>query len=103
MASARGVDFIRGEIRRLPAGHPSRTPHQDPTFGAGGRATAPLPDDGADLGFEGYDFWPSKLDSFSLPGEDERDERVALARVRRAELVKAFVTSPEYRRRFGQP
>ncbi|MET0644995.1 MAG: Calx-beta domain-containing protein [Pyrinomonadaceae bacterium] len=52
---------------------------------------------------EGYDFWLAKLDSFSLPGEDVRDERVALARVRRAEMVKAFMTSLEYRRRFGQP
>ena len=61
------------------------------------------PDDLPDFTFEGYDFWLSKLDSFSLPGENVRDERVALARVRRAEMVKAFVTSLEYRRRFGQP
>jgi uncharacterized delta-60 repeat protein len=61
------------------------------------------PDDVPDFGFEGYDFWLSKLDGFSSPGEDVRDERVALARVRRAEMVKAFVTSLEYRRRFGQP
>jgi hypothetical protein len=61
------------------------------------------PADAPDLSFEGYDFWLSKLDSFSLPGEDVRDERVALARVRRAEMVKAFVTSLEYRSRFGQP
>ena len=56
-----------------------------------------------DLDFSGYDFWLSKLDGFSLPGEDVRDERVALARVRRAEMVKAFVTSVEYRRRVGEP
>jgi uncharacterized delta-60 repeat protein len=61
------------------------------------------PEDPPDFNFEGYDFWLAKLDSFSLPGEDVRDERVALARVRRAEMVKAFVTSVEYRRRFGQP
>ncbi|MFL6255540.1 MAG: Calx-beta domain-containing protein, partial [Pyrinomonadaceae bacterium] len=60
-------------------------------------------DTAPDFDFEGNDFWLSKLDSFSLPGEDVRDERVALARVRRAEMVKAFVTSIEYRRRFGQP
>ncbi len=52
---------------------------------------------------EGYDFWLAKLDSFSLPGEDVRDESVALARVRRAEMVKAFMTSLEYRGRFGEP
>ncbi|HEX8146363.1 MAG TPA: Calx-beta domain-containing protein [Pyrinomonadaceae bacterium] len=61
------------------------------------------PDEPPDFGFEGYDFWLSKLESFSLPGEDVRDERVALARIRRAEMVKAFVTSIEYRSRFGQP
>ncbi len=61
------------------------------------------PDDMPDFSFEGYDFWLSKLDGFSLPGEDVRDERVALARVRRAEMVKAFVTSLEYRQRFGRP
>ena len=61
------------------------------------------PDDLPDFTFEGYDFWLSKLDSFSLPGENVRDERVALARVRRAEMVKAFITSLEYRQRFGEP
>ncbi|MBV8858897.1 MAG: hypothetical protein JOZ02_18340 [Acidobacteria bacterium] len=61
------------------------------------------PSDAPDNTFEGYDFWLAKLDSFSLPGEDVRDERVALARVRRAEMVKAFVTSLEYRQRFGRP
>ncbi|MFN2415631.1 MAG: Calx-beta domain-containing protein, partial [Pyrinomonadaceae bacterium] len=61
------------------------------------------PDAAPDFDFSGYDFWLAKLDSFSLPNEDVRDERVALARVRRAEMVKAFVTSLEYRRRFGQP
>jgi uncharacterized delta-60 repeat protein len=61
------------------------------------------PDETPDFNFDGYDFWLSKLDSFSRPDEDVRDERVALARVRRAEMVKAFVTSLEYRRRFGQP
>ncbi|MBV9927671.1 MAG: DUF4214 domain-containing protein [Acidobacteria bacterium] len=56
-----------------------------------------------DYSFDGYDFWLAKLDSFSLPDENVRDERVALARIRRAEMVKAFVTSVEYRQRFGQP
>ncbi|HEX8119483.1 MAG TPA: hypothetical protein VF521_19545, partial [Pyrinomonadaceae bacterium] len=61
------------------------------------------PNDQPDVGFAGYDFWLSKLDSFSLPGEDVRDERVALARVNRAEMVRAFILSAEYRQRFGRP
>jgi uncharacterized delta-60 repeat protein len=61
------------------------------------------PNGAPDQDFQGYDFWLSKLDSFSLPGEDVRDERVALVRIRRAEMVKAFVTSLEYRQRFGPP
>ena len=37
---------------------------------------------------------------FTLPGEDARNEQVALSRVRRAEMVKAFIESGEYRRPF---
>ena len=59
------------------------------------------PADAPDFGFTGYDFWLDKMNAFSSPGEDVRDEAVALARVRRAEMVRAFVTSIEYRRRFG--
>ncbi|MEP6819542.1 MAG: choice-of-anchor Q domain-containing protein [bacterium] len=59
------------------------------------------PDDAPDNNFSGYDFWQAKLDSFTLPGEDARNESVALARVRRAEMVKAFIESAEYRQRFG--
>lgn len=40
------------------------------------------------------------MNSFTLPGEDARNEQVALARVRRAEMVKAFIESAEYRERF---
>ena len=40
------------------------------------------------------------MNSFTLPGEDARNESVALARVRRAEMVKAFIVSTEYRERF---
>ena len=44
------------------------------------------------------------MNSFTLPGEDARNESVALARVRRAEMVKAFLESAEYRQRFfGAP
>ena len=39
--------------------------------------------------FAGYNFWLSKLEEF---GGDYR----------RAEMVKAFITSIEYRQRFGQ-
>ena len=50
------------------------------------------PDDAPEpgLNFNGYNFWLSKLEEF---GGDYR----------RAEMVKAFVTSLEYRQRFGQP
>jgi len=41
------------------------------------------------------------MNSFTQPGENVRDEQVALRRVRRAEMVTAFITSGEYRQRFG--
>jgi len=47
------------------------------------------PDSGPDSDFAGYNFWLSKLEEF-------RGDFVA------AEMVKAFVSSIEYRRRFGQ-
>jgi hypothetical protein len=59
------------------------------------------PDDAPDHNFSGYAFWLAKLNEFTLPGEDARDESVALARVRRAEMVQAFIESAEYRQRFG--
>ncbi|HKG15603.1 MAG TPA: DUF4394 domain-containing protein [Pyrinomonadaceae bacterium] len=46
------------------------------------------PNAAPDSGFGGYDFWLAKLDSF---GGDYR----------RAEMVKAFLSSDEYRKRFG--
>ncbi|MCA1594028.1 MAG: DUF4394 domain-containing protein [Acidobacteria bacterium] len=46
------------------------------------------PNDFPDADFSGYDFWLAKLDSFN--GD-----------FRRAEMVKAFITSTEYRKRFG--
>ncbi|MGB8507079.1 MAG: hypothetical protein WCD76_01625, partial [Pyrinomonadaceae bacterium] len=58
------------------------------------------PDNAPDNNFNGYNFWLSKLNQFTRPGEDARDERVALARVRRAEMVRAFIISGEYRGRF---
>ena len=62
------------------------------------------PDAAPDNNFDGYNYWLSKLDQFTQPGEDARDESVALARVRRAEMVRAFLLSSEYRGRFqGDP
>ena len=46
------------------------------------------PDDAPDNNFNGYDFWLNKLNSF--------------ADFRQAEMVEAFISSSEYRSRFGQ-
>ena len=46
------------------------------------------PDDAPDTDFSGYNFWLAKLNSF---GGD----------FRQAEMVKAFISSTEYRGRFG--
>ncbi|PYS98641.1 MAG: hypothetical protein DMF65_10130, partial [Acidobacteria bacterium] len=59
------------------------------------------PDDPPDNNFSGYDFWLTKLNNFSLPGEDMRNDAQAQARVQRAEMVRAFIESIEYRQRFG--
>jgi hypothetical protein len=48
------------------------------------------PDDPSDKDHTGYDFWLTKLNQFN-------GDYVA------AEMVKAFITSGEYRRRFGAP
>jgi hypothetical protein len=59
------------------------------------------PDDAPDNDFSGYDFWLAKMNQFSVPGENVRDDSVALSRVRRAEMIKSFLVSSEYRLRFG--
>ena len=46
------------------------------------------PDEGPNTDFSGYDFWLSKLNQFN--GDFVQ-----------AELVKAFISSIEYRQRFG--
>jgi hypothetical protein len=46
------------------------------------------PDDAPDSDFSGYNFWLSKLDQFG-------------GNYKQAEMVKAFITSAEYRQRFG--
>ncbi|HWP55255.1 MAG TPA: Calx-beta domain-containing protein, partial [Pyrinomonadaceae bacterium] len=58
------------------------------------------PDDAPDGNFSGYDFWLAKLNQFSLPGEDMRDDTQAFNRAQRAEMVRAFIESLEYRERF---
>jgi hypothetical protein len=58
------------------------------------------PDDAPDNNFNGYDFWLNKINSFSLPGEDMRNDAQAQARLQRAEMVRAFIESNEYRQRF---
>jgi hypothetical protein len=58
-------------------------------------------DDPPDNNFVGYDFWLAKLNQFTVAGENVRDDRVALARVKRADMVKSFLVSAEYRGRFG--
>lgn len=58
-------------------------------------------DDAPDNNFFGYDFWLNKMNAFSQPGEDVRNDQVALLRIKRADMVKAFLASGEYRQRFG--
>ena len=65
------------------------------------------PDDAPDNNFNGYDFWLAKMNSFSLPGEDARNESVALARFvglkwsRRSLNPESIVNA--FRRARGQP
>ena len=46
------------------------------------------PSDAPDMNFDGYNFWLGKLNQFNGNFVD-------------AEMVKAFITSGEYKRRFG--
>jgi hypothetical protein len=46
------------------------------------------PDDAPDVNYTGYDFWLQKLNQFN-------------GSFANAEMVKAFISSEEYRRRFG--
>src|SRR5207244_12956629 len=59
------------------------------------------PDDAPDNNFSGYDFWLAKLNSVSQPGEDMRNDNQAQQRTGRAEMIRAFIESTEYRQRFG--
>jgi hypothetical protein len=59
------------------------------------------PDESPDANFNGYDFWLAKLNGVSQTGEDMRDDIQAQHRTERAEMIRAFIESPEYRERFG--
>lgn len=58
------------------------------------------PDDPPDGDLSGFNFWLRKLNDHSLPGEDVRDPQAAHGRALRAEMVKSFLVSGEYRARF---
>jgi glucose/arabinose dehydrogenase len=60
------------------------------------------PSDPPDSNLAGFNFWLDKMNQFSLPGEDMRDGTTAHGRVKRAEMVKAFIRSIEYRERFAR-
>lgn len=60
------------------------------------------PDGAPDTDLTGYNYWLVKLNDFSRPSEDVCEESVALGRIRRAEMVNAFISSAEYRQRFGK-
>jgi hypothetical protein len=59
------------------------------------------PNDAPDSDYTGFDFWLGKLNSFSAPGEDMRDQATSERRILRAQMVTAFISSAEYRQRFG--
>jgi hypothetical protein len=59
------------------------------------------PDSSPDTDFTGYDFWLAKLNGVSVSGEDMRDDTQAQHRAERAEMIRAFIESTEYRERFG--
>jgi hypothetical protein len=59
------------------------------------------PDETPDANFNGYDFWLAKLNGVSQPNEDMRDDAQAQHRTERAEMIRAFIESDEYRQRFG--
>lgn len=50
-----------------------------------------------DTDYTGYDFWLTKLNSFTQPGDN------VLVRMQKADMVRAFIMWAEYRRRYGTP
>lgn len=55
----------------------------------------------------GYNFWLNKLDfasgEMNISRDNVSNDPEAIGRVRRAEMIEAFIRSCEYQRRFGQP
>lgn len=58
------------------------------------------PNEVPDTDYSGFDFWLNKLNHFSLPDEDMHIDSVAFGRIKRAQMVKAFLKASEYRERF---
>ena len=61
------------------------------------------PNDPPDNNWAGYDFWLAKMNTYSSPNDDVTQPTDAYERVKRGEMVKAFIVSSEYRARFGKP
>ena len=61
------------------------------------------PSDPPDANWSGYDYWLAKMDQYSNNYEYVTNPDTAFARVRRAEMIRAFIESNEYRERFGKP
>ena len=55
-----------------------------------------------DPDWAGYNYWLQKLDNHSLAEEDVTKEADAYQRVQRADMLRAFIESTEYRSRFGK-
>jgi CSLREA domain-containing protein len=53
------------------------------------------PNAAPDSDHTGYDFWLTKLNQFTQPGDDP------IVGIQKADMVKAFITSTEYQTRFG--
>ena len=60
------------------------------------------PSDAPDVNWSGYDFWLAKMDQYSEYYENVTDAVVAHDRIRRAQMIDAFINSREYRERFGR-
>lgn len=61
------------------------------------------PNQSPDADWIGFDYWLAKMDSHSRLTEDVTNPVDAFERVKRGEMVRAFLVSREYRERFGKP
>lgn len=59
------------------------------------------PQDSPDTDLSGYNFWLNKMNQFTPAGDDAQQPGGGLTRVRRAQMIEAFIDSTEYRRRFA--